>query len=273
MWNIKSSESFLTDPDGRSRWFDGVVNTVILFRHSGLLWSEMGVNMFTPIYPHLFLDLPPGWHSGLLWSEMGVNILYIFDWSQSHDWSWQQIQMVWKVINTCDPHLISGSTPRVAQWLLWIKWDNILYIFVYMTILKVQSHFWLILTVDPDGLMVVMTIKPSGWSGCQKWLWTFNISHTQKYLYPHFTGHEYMWPPSYAGSTPRVAQWLIKWNGCKHFVYFCVCEMTLNFQMVVIVINTCDPHLISGSTPRVAQWLIMEWNGGKHFVFFVYVKY
>ena len=28
--------------------------------------------------PHLISGSTPGWHSGLLWSEMGVNILYIF---------------------------------------------------------------------------------------------------------------------------------------------------------------------------------------------------
>ena len=69
------------------------------------------------------------------------------------------------------------------------------------------------------------------------------------------------------------------WNGCKHFVYFCVCEilkvqshfwliLTADPDGLMVVMNTCDPHLISGSTPRVAQWLIMEWNGCKHFVYF-----
>ena len=29
---------------------------------------------------------------------------------------------------------------------------------------------------------------------------------------------------------------------------------------LMVVINTCDPHLVSGSTPRVAQWLIMEYK-------------
>ena len=122
--------------------------------------------------------------------------------------------------------------------------------FVYFCvceILKVQSHFWLILTADPDGLMVEIS--------------TYD---------PHLI----------SGSTPRVAQWLIiEWNGCKHFVYFCVCEILKvqsNFWLILtadpdglmVVINTCDPHLVSGSTPRVAQWLIMEWNGCKHFVYF-----
>ena len=152
------------------------------------------------------------------------------------------------VMNTCDPHLIYGSTPRVAQWLI-MEWNGCKH-FVYFCvceILKVQSHIWLILTADPDGLMVVINT-------CD----------------PHLV----------SGSTPRVAQWLImEWNGCKHFVYFCVCEilkvqshfwliLTAYSDGLMVVINTCDPHLVSGSIPRVTQWLIMEWNGCKHFAYF-----
>ena len=152
------------------------------------------------------------------------------------------------VINTCDPHLVSGSTPRVAQWLI-MEWNGCKHFayFCVHAILKVQSHFWLILTADPDGLMVVINT-------CD----------------PHLV----------SGSTPRVAQWLImEWNGCKHFVYFCVHAEILKVQShfwliltadpdgLMVVINTCDPHLVSGSTPRVAQWLIMEWNGCKHFAY------
>ena len=152
------------------------------------------------------------------------------------------------VINTCDPHPISGSTPRVAQWII-MEWNGCKHFayFCVHAILKVQGHFGLILTADPDGLMVVINT-------CD----------------PHLV----------SGSTPRVAQWLImEWNGCKHFVYFCVCEilkvqslfwliLTADPDGLMVVINTCDPHLVSGSTPRVAQRLIMEWNGCKHFVYF-----
>ena len=211
------------------------------------------------------------------------------------------------VMNTCDPHLISGSTPRVAQWLI-MEWNGCKH-FVYFCvceILKVQSHFWLILTADPDGLMVVMnTCDPhliSGstprvaqwlimeWNGCKHFAYfcVCEILKVQSHFWLILTADpdglmvvmNTCDPHLISGSTPRVAQWLImEWNGCKHFVYFCVCEilkvqshfwliLTADPDGLMVVINTCDPHLISGSTPRVAQWLIMEWNGCKHFVYF-----
>ena len=110
-----------------------------------------------------------------------------------------------------------------------VEWVKTFCIYLCMWNIKSSESFWLILTADPDGLMVVINT-------CD----------------PHLV----------SGSSPRVAQLVImEWNGCKHFVYFCVCEilkvqshfwliLTADPDGLMVEISTYDPHIVSGSTPR-----------------------
>ena len=78
----------------------------------------------------------------------------------------------------------SGSAVRISQKWLWTF--NISHTQKYTKCLhpfnSIISHC-ATLGVDPETHVFMTTIKPSGCAVriSQKWLWTFNISHTQKY--------------------------------------------------------------------------------------------
>ena len=188
MWNIKSSESFLTDPDGRSRWFDGCHEYIWppscfwIYPQGGTVGSEMGImewngcKHFVYCDPHLcvqwnikssesFLTDPDGrsrWFDGC----------HEYMWPPSYFWIYPQGGTVAVEWNGCILHTsYFWIYPQILKMGV-----NILHI-----IIKSSESF----LTDPDG-------RSRWFDGC----------------------HEYMWPPSYFWIYPQggtVAYYGVKW--------------------------------------------------------------